>query len=135
MDKARTWSGEILLAKIVVIDDDPALRRTMRKILERGGHEVREAENGLAGLSLVEADRPDVVVTDLLMPEKEGIETIVELSDRFPDVGVVAISGAGGASREGPLVDAELFGADATLSKPFTIERFQETVERVLEGR
>lgn len=123
------------MAKIVVIDDDPALRRTMRKILQRGGHEVREAENGLTGLSLVEADRPDVVVTDLLMPEKEGIETIVELRDRFPDVAVVAISGAGGVSREGPLVDAELFGADATLSKPFTIERFQETVERVLEGR
>lgn len=107
----------------------------MRTILERDGHEVAEAEDGLAGLRMVEAHQPQVVVTDLLMPEKEGIETIVELRDRFPEIGVVAISGAGGVSRDGPLVDAELFGADATLSKPFTPKEFQQTVERVLAQR
>jgi two-component system, chemotaxis family, chemotaxis protein CheY len=120
---------------ILVIDDDPDLRQTMRRILERGGHTVQEAENGLAGLRMVEREPPLLVVTDLLMPEKEGIETIMELRERFPRIGVVAVSGAGGVDEAGPLVDAELFGADATLSKPFDIESFLETVERVLASR
>jgi len=120
------------VGNILVIDDDPELRRTMRRILERGGHSVREAEHGLAGLQMVEAERPDLVVTDLLMPEKEGIETIVELRERFPDIGIVAVSGAGGTDEGGPLVDAELFGADATLPKPFSVDTFLETIEAVL---
>lgn len=120
------------MVDILVIDDDPDLRRTMRKILERGGYAVREAENGLTGLKMVEADPPALVVTDLLMPEKEGIETIVELRERFPEIGVVAVSGAGGVGMDGPLLDAELFGAHATLSKPFDVESFMETVSRVL---
>ena len=120
------------MSRILVIDDDPALRRTVRKILERGGHEVEEAENGLTGLRLVEKSRPDLVVTDLVMPEKEGIETILELRDRFPEVGVLAISGAGGVDPTGPLLDAQLFGAHATLSKPFDIQELLDVVERVL---
>jgi DNA-binding response OmpR family regulator len=128
-----TRRREHTLARILVIDDDPDLRRTMRRILERAGHEVDEADNGATGLRMVEARPPDLVVTDLLMPEKEGIETIVELRERYPEVGIVAVSGAGGVTRDGPLLDAELFGADATLSKPFDVDEFQDTVTRVLE--
>jgi len=120
------------MAYILIIDDDPSLRTTMRRILERGGHLVQEAENGLTGLAAVEADPPDLVVTDLFMPEKEGIETIVELRDRYPHIGVVAVSGALGGDDGGPLLDAELFGADATLAKPFDVQTFLDTVERVL---
>ncbi|MEX2530680.1 MAG: response regulator [Gemmatimonadota bacterium] len=120
------------MARILVIDDDPALRRTVRKILERGGHEVEEAENGLTGLRVVEKGPPDLVVTDLVMPEKEGIETILELQERFPEVGVLAVSGAGGVDPTGPLMDAQLFGAHATLSKPFEIQELLDAVERVL---
>lgn len=123
------------MSKILVIDDDPAIRSAMRRILERAGHQVQEASNGLDGLGMVERELPDVVVTDLLMPEKEGIEIIVELRDRFPGLGLVAISGAGGSDVEGPLMDAELLGADATLPKPFSMEAFLETVERVLRAR
>lgn len=121
------------MARILVIDDDATLRRTMRKILERGGHSVREAEHGRAGLRLVGDDPPDVVVTDMLMPEKEGIETIVELRENHPEIRIVAVSGAGGVAAGGPLVDAELFGADATLAKPFSVEDFQAVIERVLK--
>jgi CheY-like chemotaxis protein len=123
------------LANIVVIDDDPDLRRTMCRILERDGHSVRSAENGRAGLELVAREVPDLVVTDLLMPEKEGIETIVELREKHPDLRIVAVSGAGGKGEDGPLMDAELLGADAALPKPFSVEEFLETVERVLAGR
>lgn len=120
------------MGRILVIDDDPNLRRTMRKILEREGHSVQEAENGLTGIRIVEEAPPDLVVTDLLMPEKEGIETIVELRARFPSIGIVAVSGAGGVNDRGPLIDAELFGADVALSKPFSIDEFVSAIDRVL---
>ncbi len=123
------------MADIVVVDDDPGLRGALRKILERGGHGVREAPDGEAGLRLVEARAPDLVVTDLLMPEKEGIETIMELRDRFPRVRILAISGAGTPDgEEGPLVDARLFGAHATLAKPFSVQALLEVVSEVLAG-
>ncbi len=121
------------MADIIVIDDDPALRGTIRKILERGGHSVREAEDGVAGLKLVGDDPPDLVITDLLMPEKEGIETIMELQDQFPSVRIIAISGAGSGSDAGPLTDAELLGASATLPKPFSVQKLLDTVDRVLQ--
>lgn len=120
------------MARILVIDDDPSLRRTMRKVLERAGHDVVEAENGATGMSLVRDSPPDLVVTDLLMPEKEGIETIQEIRAEFPKLPIVAVSGAGSAEEGGPLLDAQLFGAEATLSKPFSVEELTETVERVL---
>ena len=122
------------MADIIVIDDDPALRGTIRKILERGGHEVREAEDGEAGLRRVAEQIPELVITDLLMPEKEGIETIMELQEHYPDLPVIALSGAGGADDPGPLTDAELLGARATLPKPFSVEKLLSTVDRVLRG-
>jgi len=122
------------MAKILIIDDDPALRGTMRKILERSGHEVTEAADGDAGLRQVAAAAPDLVITDLLMPEKEGIETIQELTERYPDVRILAVSGAGGSEEEeGPLMDAKLFGAHAVLPKPFSVQTLTDVVARLLD--
>lgn len=120
------------MAQILVIDDDAALRTTVRRVLERSGHQVTEAENGAEGMRLVRKRPPDLVVTDLLMPEQEGIETIQELRENHPAIGIVAVSGAGGVEEGGPLLDAQLFGADATLSKPFSVEALIEAVDRVL---
>jgi len=120
------------MARILVIDDDQAIRTVMRRVLEKAGHVVTEAEDGEAGLALLEEELPDMVVTDLLMPEKEGIETILEMRQSFPDLPVLAVSGADGGVEEGPLLDARLLGADSTLSKPFSLEEFLEAVEDVL---
>lgn len=121
------------MANILIIDDDAALRGTMRKILERAGHRVREAPDGARGIMLYREEAADVVVTDLIMPEKEGIETIIELREEYPGVRILAVSGGGSIDPGGPLTDATYLGADAALAKPFTVEELQDAVARLLE--
>lgn len=122
------------MADILIIDDDDALRGAMRKILERGGHEVREASDGLKGVARIREQVPDLVVLDLIMPEKEGIETIMELREDYPELRILAVSGGGAVLRAGgALEDAVLFGADASLAKPFTVEALQGAVEELLD--
>jgi CheY-like chemotaxis protein len=121
------------MGRVLVIDDDGAIRGTMRKILERDGHEVREAADGRRGLELFRAEGADVVVTDIIMPEKEGIETILELREASPDVRILAVSGGdavlGGGER---LQDARALGADASLPKPFTVDQLRNAVAELL---
>jgi CheY-like chemotaxis protein len=121
------------LARILLIDDDEAVRRAMRMVLERAGHEVTVAANGVDGMRLYHAAAFDLVITDLYMPEKEGIETIQELRAERPDVLILAVSGGLLGDKEGPLTDAELLGATATLAKPFSNEELQTTVARLLD--
>lgn len=127
------------MAYIIVIDDDAELLGAMRRTLEDRGHWVRSAEDGLQGMELIERSPPDLVVTDIIMPEKEGIETIVELGERYPKLPVMAISGAssynGGMNAEESLLDAELLGARGTLSKPFSMNDFVVHVEEILARR
>ena len=122
------------MADIIIIDDEEALRSTMRKILERAGHEVREAADGDQGIELVRERVADLVITDIFMPGKEGMETIQELKEEFPDVRILAVSGGATLGASGPLMDAELFGADGSLAKPFTVESLQNAVTEVLDG-
>jgi DNA-binding response OmpR family regulator len=120
------------VGNILVIDDDPAMRSTLRKILEREGHEVREAQDGRDGLRAFRERAADVVVTDIIMPGKEGIETIVELRDEAPDVRILVISGGGTMLAETMLSDAEAIGADASLPKPFTVDQLRSAVAALL---
>lgn len=117
---------------ILIIEDDGALRKIMAKVLRLSGHQVAEAEDGGVGMRIFREGSYDLVVTDLLMPEKEGIETIMELRENNPDLPILAVSGGFAADREGPLHDAEVLGADASLAKPFTVEEFSEAVESLL---
>ncbi len=116
--------------RILVIDDDDQIRELIREVLERGGHIVFEADNGNAGIRMVRDETVDVVVTDIIMPDKDGLETITELRKFHPDIGIVAISGGGRRVNRDYLPTAQAFGADRVLYKPF---RPQEVVQAVTE--
>jgi CheY-like chemotaxis protein len=108
-----------MTASILVIEDDPIARRTIQAILEDAGYSVTCTEDGRRGLAAFRKNRPDVVVTDIIMPDKEGIETIVELRSIWPDGRIIAISGGGRTGNTNFLKLAKSCGANAVLAKPF----------------
>lgn len=121
------------MATILIIDDDPQMRRVVLRILATAGHEVIEAKDGKEGLALFQARHPSLVVTDLLMPEKEGIETIRELRNASATLPILAISGGGQLSRMNMFLEAATkLGATARLAKPFRSSDLIETVSRLL---
>ena len=129
------------MARIIVIDDDGDVRALLRMQLEAQGHEVRSARDGAEGLALQQEFDSQVVITDIFMPEKEGIETIRELKERFPAVKVIAISGGSRLAgshrsftvRELSIVAGEL-GVAAVLQKPFDGAELLRSVDSALRG-
>jgi len=121
------------VTRILVIDDEAPIRKLLREALRRAGHEVLDAPEGRSGLSLLQEQAVDVVITDLLMPEQEGIETILELRKKFPQIKVIAISG-GGKRGFDFLSAASHFGAHLTIAKPFEMRELVEAVETVLKN-
>ena len=120
------------MAKIVLIDDDDAVRRTIVRMLEVTPHEVHEAADGDAGVALCQSVRPDLVITDLMMPQKEGIETIRTLKQDQPSLKILAISGGGQSGSVDFLDMARSLGADEGLQKPFRRAELVEVVNRLL---
>ncbi len=120
------------MAHILIIDDDEDVRFLLRDILEREGHEVRDASNGKKGLKLQRESPADLIITDIVMPEKEGIETIMELHREFPEVKIIAISGGGRNRPESYLRAAKKLGAHKTLEKPFERKDLLKTIRDVL---
>jgi DNA-binding response OmpR family regulator len=122
------------MAKILVIDDDPAIRRMVNRVLTAAGHQVIEATDGRDGFRKFQAEAPRIVITDIVMPEQEGMETIRSIRRAGSEVGIIAISG-GGSGRASVYLDwAEALGADAILAKPFRPAELQDTVDRLLAG-
>ncbi len=118
---------------ILVIDDDDLVRRTIVMTLSKADYEVEEASDGAIGLQAVSETSFDLVITDILMPNKEGIETIRELRRGNSDLKIIAISG--GDRRGGSFLDmAEKLGADRTLRKPFRPQELLAGVAEVLAG-
>jgi len=122
------------VAKILVIDDDELVRATIKAALELAAHEVILAKNGEEGIARFEGSGIDLVVTDIIMPEKEGIETIIELRQRDPKIKIVAISGGGRTSNAIFLDVAKKFGAIDVLAKPFAPRQLLAAVQKALVG-
>jgi CheY-like chemotaxis protein len=119
--------------RVLVIDDDPEMRTLIRRFLQDMSVDVAEAEDGDQGLALLTLGRIDLVVTDILMPGKDGVETIIEIRRRFPDVKIVAMSGGGRVKNMEFLELAGKIGASATLNKPFRREDFKAVVSKLLD--
>ena len=120
------------MARILIIEDDAQVRVILRKILERAGYEVEPAPDGKAGIESYRERRADLVITDIIMPEKEGLETIMELRLEFPDVKIVAMSGGGAIGPEYYLKTAKALGALRTLRKPIERDDLLKAVRDVI---
>ena len=120
------------MASILLVDDDEQFRTMLSESLSQAGYEVNEARDGREGIQSYRDHPCDLIITDLIMPEKEGLETIQELRRRYPEVKIIAISGG---SRHGSfdyLKMAQAFGARRMLAKPFTRMEILEAVSQVL---
>ena len=116
------------MQKILVIDDDYAVRYTLSRILRANGYDVVTAADGARGMTMFHSEHPDVVITDIIMPEQEGLETILKIRRERPEVRIIAISGGGRLapnrvdSKMELLVAARGLGADSVIPKPFDEE-------------
>jgi len=123
------------MALVLVIDDDASMRRMTRRILEGRGHTVIEADDGGRGLDIFAEQHPELVITDIVMPDKEGIGTILDIRKLDAQVGIIAISGGGVNVGLGYLKVATRMGATAALAKPFMPVELLEVVDSVLGGQ
>jgi DNA-binding response OmpR family regulator len=122
------------MTKILVIDDDVIVRASIVHILEDGGYDVLIAEDGIRGMAVFRGEQPDLVITDILMPEQEGIQTINEIRSAKPDAKIIAISGSGRFGNADFLEMARRLGAADTIAKPFDPDELLSRVKACLAG-
>ncbi len=123
------------MARILVIDDDDAIRFSLKLALEDADHQVEDAANGVEGMTRFRTNPADLVITDIFMPEKEGLETIDEIKRSYPQTKIIAMSGGGRMNPEDYLEIAKRVGADRSLFKPFDIQLLVATVDDLLKPR
>lgn len=121
------------MARVMVIDDDEVVRMTLTLVLEKAGHEVVTADDGRKGMALFKMNPVDVVLTDIYMPNQEGLATIMALRRAYPGVKVVAISGGGAHAGLDVLPVAEALGADRALRKPVNPKELAAVVKELTQ--
>jgi DNA-binding response OmpR family regulator len=119
---------------ILIVEDDESLRAMLKLILLDAGYAVLEAATGNEVGPIYQQEKPDLVITDLLMPDKDGLEVIMDLHRRDQNAKIIAISGSGKKNSGNYLLLAQKLGARCTLTKPFTPEEFLEAVRMALES-
>jgi DNA-binding response OmpR family regulator len=122
------------MASILVIDDHAAVLETVKVVLAKQGHEIRTAPNGKLGMALTAKRKFDLIITDIIMPEQDGIETIEQLRRVSPHLPILAISGCGTVGDTDFLKAALAIGATDTLAKPFRAMQLVEKVSALLEA-
>lgn len=121
------------MAQILVVDDDAQFRQMLAQMLRQDGHQVSVAGDGMEALQLLERINTDLIITDILMPNKDGIETIMELLQQGCATPIIAISGGRRSiAAEFNLSSAALVGVRATLAKPFTRDDLRKVVSAAL---
>src|SRR5262249_18489775 len=125
---------EMMGRRILLVDDDSALRDSIALVLEGAGFQVDQAEQGVTAMQLLRAHEPDLIITDILMPQMEGIETIREIRSVLSQTPIIAMSGSA-EPRADYLRMAQTFGASAVLAKPFDPAVLLELVNRLLSTR
>jgi len=120
--------------RILVIDDEAAVRETLCENLVECGFDVTSATDGEDAINQLEGKlTPQLVITDIIMPRREGLETIVEIRKKYPNVKVIAISGGGRTKSTDFLTLAEKLGADAVLEKPIDLDELERVVRKVTQ--
>jgi DNA-binding NtrC family response regulator len=119
---------------ILVVDDEPGIRELLCMILETAGNRVSSAKDGNEASKVMASTPVDVVITDLLMPECDGLEFITEIRKKFPGVRIIAMSGGGHVARDSYLRIAKNFGAHFLLEKPFSQAGVMDAIEAVQKG-
>ena len=122
------------MTKILVVEDDSSFRKVLVRMLTRAGYEIDQAGDGNQALEVCAEFNPGMVLTDIIMPDKEGLETIQELLEMCPELKIIAMSGGGKFGPDSYLPLAEKLGAKASLQKPFMRDELLSTIESVLKG-
>ena len=121
------------MAKILIVDDEQNIRNIIRETLKKEKHEVFEASSGLDASTILESNNIELMITDLVMPGKTGLDLIMEVKERNPELSIIAISGGGGINgRFDYLPIAQLIGANNIIKKPFSISDIKQTVAELL---
>ncbi len=120
------------MARVLIVDDDEPIRKTLRRMLEPAGYDVVEAADGREGVERYKEDSVDLVLMDLIMPEKEGIQAAAELRHYDPEIKIIAISGGGRIGNFQVLRIAQKFGIEHALPKPIRMAKLLAMVKDVL---
>ena len=121
------------MANILVIDDDVTIQMVFSQFLTSLGHEIIQAENGKEGMSMIQEIRPDLVITDIMMPEMDGLEILMQLRSTHDAVPVIAISGGMRSLPVNFLQQAKLFGARYVFEKPVPLDVLRNAVTELLD--
>ena len=122
------------MALVLIVDDDPQMLRLLTDVVEMEKHDVLLAQDGALALEYFEHQVPDLIITDILMPNKEGLELISEVKEKYPDIKIIAYSGGGSSDPESYLEFASGMGADKVFSKPMPLGDLREEIKHLLAG-
>ena len=121
------------MKRILVIDDEEQICEMLHKKLESAGYEVEDAANGKMGIKLQSENPFDLIISDIFMPDKEGLETIRELRRDFPELKIIAITGGYSSGPDELLSVARMLGANRTFPKPFKLKEIVESIRELLD--
>jgi len=124
------------MVKILIVDDEPFVRDMMTAMIKPAGYDVVEAVNGAEAFNVCKKEVVDLIITDIVMPEKNGIDLIMNVKKEYPDIPIIAVSGGGGITgRYDYLEIAKLVGANNILKKPFEIDELRSAVSNAIENQ